>query len=160
MDTTQISRSLRKVKSFLGVFPSDLLPHSVRQSCTVIINADPNTKKGSHLLAIHFRPKYSSSYYFDTYGTVLLVSDNQAFIRRNCTVADYNKRQLQGLTSNVCGKYCYLFALYMEQGYTPQQFVGLFDARDADAERVFEFELGPLLPPMLRGRGQCSSSFI
>ena len=94
MDTTQISCSLRKVKSFLGVFPSDLLPRSVPQSCTVIINADPHTEKGSHWLAIHFRPKSSSTYYFDSYGIVPLVPDIQAFIRRKCTVADYNKKQL------------------------------------------------------------------
>ena len=132
MDTTQISCRLRKVKSFLGVFHSDLLPHPLRQSCTVIINADPHTKIGSHWVAIHFRPNSSSSYYFDSYGTVPLVTDIHTFIRRNCTVADYNKRQVQGMTSNVCGKYCCLFSLYMDLGYTPQQFVVLFDARDAD----------------------------
>ena len=95
MDTTQILFGLNKVNSFLGVFHSDPLPHSVRQSCTVIINADPHTGKGSHWLPVHFRPKSSSSYYFDSYGIVPLVPDIEAFIRRNFTVADYNKRQLR-----------------------------------------------------------------
>jgi len=75
MDTTQILCSLRYVKWFLGVFPSDLLPHSVRQPCTVIIIADSHTEKGSHWQAVHFRPKSSRSYYFDTYDIVPLVPD-------------------------------------------------------------------------------------
>jgi len=67
MDTVQILCTLQNVKSFLGVFPSDLLPHSIARSVTVIINADPHTEKGSHWLAIHFEPKASSAYYFETY---------------------------------------------------------------------------------------------
>ena len=106
MDTKQILCTLRNVRSFLGVFPSDILPQPVSQSGTVIINADPHTENGSHWLAVLFRPKSASAYYFDTYGFVPLVPDIQAFIRRNSTVSNYNKRQLQGLTSNVCGNYC------------------------------------------------------
>ena len=129
MDTKQIFCTLRNVRSFLGVFPSDLLPQSESQTGTDIINADPHTEKVSHWLAVHFRPTSFSAYYFDSYGFLPLVPDIQAFIRRNYTVSNYNKRQLQGLTSNVCAKYCCLFALYTDLGYTPQQFVGLFDPR-------------------------------
>jgi len=132
MDTTQILCSLRKVKLFLGVFPSDLVPHSVRQYYAVIINVDPRTEKGSHWLAVHFRPKSSSS--FDSYGILPLQPDIQAHIRRNFTVADSNKKQMQGLTSKVCGKHCCLFTHYMDLGYTPQLFVGLFDDREAHAQ--------------------------
>lgn len=45
-----------------------------------------------------------------------LVPDIQNFMRRNCTVWDYKRRQM---TSNVCGKYCSLFALYTDRGYNP-----------------------------------------
>jgi len=41
----------------LGVFPSDMLPTSVTQSGTVIINADPHMEKGSYWLASHFPTK-------------------------------------------------------------------------------------------------------
>ena len=161
MDTKHILCTLRNVRSFLGIFPSDLLPQSVSQSGTVIINADPHTEKDSHCLAVHFRPKSASAYYFDSYGIVPLVPDIQASIRRNSTVSNYNKRQLQGLTSNVCGKYCCLFALYTDLGYTPQQFVGLFDAEGADGQtdRLFASEFGALLPSG-SGGGQCSSGFL
>ena len=66
MDTLQIICSLWDVRSFLGVFPSDLLPHSITLSGIVIINADPYTQKLSHWLAVHFRPRSYS--YFDFYG--------------------------------------------------------------------------------------------
>ena len=45
----------------------DLLPHSITQSVN-IINANPHTEKGSHWLAVHFRPLSYTSYYFDSYG--------------------------------------------------------------------------------------------
>jgi len=119
--------TLRNVRSFLGVFPSDLLPQSDTQSGTVIINGDPHTEKGSHWLTVHVRPKSASAYNFVSYGIVQLVPDIQVFIRRDSTVSNYNRRQPQCLTNNVCGKYCCLFALYTYLGYTAQQFVGLFD---------------------------------
>jgi len=88
----------------LGVFRPDMLPPTVTQSGTVIINADPHTEKGSHWLAVHFLPKLLKAYFFASYGIVPLVPDIAAFIRRNFTVRDYNRRQLQSLTSNICGK--------------------------------------------------------
>jgi len=127
MNTTQILCTLKDVNSFLGAFPSDMLPRSVTHTGTVIINADPHTEKGPHWLDIHFILKSSSAYFFDFYGIVPLVPDIAAFIRRNCTVWDYNKRQLQRLTSNIYGKYCCLLALYMDRGFTAKQFSGQFD---------------------------------
>jgi len=134
MDTVQILCTMRNAESFLGVYPSDLLPHSVAQSGTVIINADPHTEKVSHWLAIHFEHKASSAYYFDSYGISPLVPAIHAFLRRNCTVWVYNTVQLQGLTSTVCGHYCCIFSLYMDRGYTQKQFVGLFNSKMADRQ--------------------------
>jgi len=136
METVQILCTLRDVSSFLNVFPSDLLPQSVTQNASVIVNADPHTEIGSHWLAVHFRHKSSSPYFFDSYGIVPLVPTNQAFIKRKCTTWEYNMRQLQGLTTNVCGKYCCLLTLYMDRGYTPQQFISLIDACNSADRQV------------------------
>jgi len=58
------------------------------------------------------------------------------FLKRNCTVWNYNTTTLQGPTSVVCGHYCCLFTLYMDEGYTPQQFVRLFTPSIADRQVV------------------------
>ena len=126
MDAVQILYTLRKENTFLDVYASDLLPRSITKTCTAIGNADSHTDGGLHWLAVHFRPKSSSSYYFDSYGIVPFLPDILAYINRNCTTWEYNKRQLQSLISDVCCKYCCLYALYMDRGYTPQQFVALF----------------------------------
>jgi hypothetical protein len=162
MDTWQILCTLRDVTSFLNVFPSYLLPssRSILKPCTLIVNAD--TEGGSHWLAIRLTPRYSTAYYFDSYGIFPLVPSIQAFLKHNCTIWEYNKRQLQGLTSEICGQYCCcLLALFMDRGYTPQQFITLF-AGSSNADRqvtqMFASEFGATLPR--GGWGQCCRSCI
>jgi len=75
MDTLQILSTLRNVNSFLDVYASDHLTRSFTKTCTVIVNAEPHTEGVSHRLAIHFRPKSSCAYYFESYGIVPLVPD-------------------------------------------------------------------------------------
>ena len=142
-------------------FPSRLRLRSPatfnHETCIVIVNADPHTEGGSHWLDVNFYPKSSSAYYFVSYGIVPFVPDILAFIKRNCTTWDRNKRQLQNLTSDVCCKYCCLFALYMDRGYTPQQFVALFDDA-ADRQVMFTTEFGAKMPR--GGWGQCWRSCL
>ena len=134
-------------------------------------NQHRSSHRGRFTLASHtFFPKSSSAYYFDAYGILPLVPDIEAFLHRNCTVWDYNKRQLQGLTSNTCGKYCCLFALYMDRGFTARQFVGQLEgAASADTQIIQAFasefgESGSSPPPSRRGNVgcgvQCSSSLL
>jgi len=158
MDTVQIMCTLNNIKSFLGAFPSDLLPHSITKPSTVIINTDAHTESGSHWLAIRLEPRSSTAFYFDSYGLYPHILTIQSFLKRNCIVLNYNKAQLQGPTSTVCGKYCCLFALYMDRGYSGKQFVSLFTPSLADqqVENLFAHEFGSLcgLP---RG-GQCCTN--
>ena len=79
-------------------FPSDHLSWSIARSGTVINNNDPRTERYSHWLAVDFRPNSSSAYFFDSYRIILLVPSIQVFVRCNCTVWHYNKRQIQCLT--------------------------------------------------------------
>ena len=156
MDTVQILYTPRYVRSFLGVFPSDLLPHPITRSGSIIVNTDPHTEKGSQLLAIHSEPKSSSAFYFDSYG----ISPNKLaikyFFTHNCTVWNHNTVQLQGLTSTVCCQSCSLFTLYMDRGYIPKHFIDFFaaDIADRQVNEIFTSEFGPLRKE-LRG-GQCS----
>jgi hypothetical protein len=154
----QVICTVRNVKSFLGVFPSGLIPNSITRSGTVIINADPHTEQGSHLLAVLLQPKAYNCYYFDSYGLPPFLPDIHYFLRRNCVVWDH-KVQLQGLTSDVCGHYCFLFDLYMDRGFTPRQFIGLFDAPEADRQvrQLFASEFSQLSKEVCGG--QCCSDF-
>ena len=158
MDTVHILRTLRNVNSFLDVYASDLLPRSITKTCTAIFNADPHTEGGSHWLAVHFNPKSSYAYYFDSYGIVPFVPDILFFVTRNCTTWDHNKRTLQSLTTDVCGKYCCLFDLYIDRGYTPQQFVALFSDAAVRQVEMFTTEFGAKMP--LGGWGQCFRSCL
>jgi len=116
MDTVQIQHALQDVNSFLGVYASDLLPRSIVQTGTVIGNTDFYTQKGSHWQAIHFQTRSSNCYFFDFYGRHPHIPSILDFIRRNSTVWQYNRTQLQGLTTTICGEYCCLFAVYMVRG--------------------------------------------
>jgi hypothetical protein len=146
MDTVQILCTLRIVKTYLGVLPSDIPQNSITRSGTVIINADPHTEKGSHWVAIHFLPRASSAYYFASYVNSPIVRTLRSFLRSNCAVWDYNTVHLQGLTRTVYSQYCYLFALNMDKCYTPKQFVRLFNADIADRHinNLFSTEFGLL----------------
>ena len=156
MDTLQIQHALQDVNSFLGVYASDLLPLSIAQTGTIIVNTDPHTEAG------HIFSKPSSHLkrlLFYSYGRYPFIPSIQDFIRRHCTVWQNNRTQLQGPTTTVCGEYCCLFALYMDRGYTPQQFVGLFAAENADRNihQLFCSEFGPALCKQRSG-GQCCTS--
>jgi len=131
MGTVQIQQALQDVNSFLGVYALDLLPLSIVQTGTIIVNTDPHTQSGLHWQAIHFQNPHrsSSGYFFDSYGRYPNIPSILDFIRRHCTVWQYNRTQLQGPTSSVCGEYCCLFAIYMDRGYTTLQFEGLFVAK-------------------------------
>jgi hypothetical protein len=146
MGTAQIVCTLWNVDSFLGVFPSDLLPHSITRAGTLIVNTDPHAEMGSHWLPINFQPKSYSALYFDTYGLFLYLYSIQSFLRRSSSVWDLNTTQPQVLVSSVCGHYCCLFALYMDRGYTRHNFINLFhpDIANQQVKQVFQSEFGPL----------------
>jgi len=160
MDTVQIQHDLQDVNSFLGVYASDLLTRSIVQAGTVIVNTDPHTQRGSHWQAINFQnPRSSKCYFFDSYGCHPHIPSFLDFIRRNCTLCQYNRTQLQGPTTTVGDEYCCLFALYMDRGYTPQQYVGLFAADSANRHihRLFRSDIVPkeeegnIVPAYIKG---------
>jgi len=121
IDTLQIQHALQNVNSFLGVYASDLLPLSIVQTGTIIVNTVPHTEPGLHWQVIYFQNPHrtSNGYFFDSYGRYPFIPSIRDFIRRHCTVWQYNRTQLQGPTTTICGEYCCLFALYMDRGYTP-----------------------------------------
>jgi len=123
-----------------------MLPRSITQPSTVIVNTDAHTQSGSHWLAIRLEHRFSTAFSFDYYGLPPHIQDMETFLRRNCTVLDYNTIELQGPLSMVCGEYCCLFTLYTDRGYTGKQFVGLItpDIADQQVKQLFPSEFGSL----------------
>ena len=135
-----------------------------------------NQRRSSHgerftLASRTFSTKIIERLFFYSYAIVPLVPVIAAFIRRNCTVWDYNKRQLQGLTCNICGKYCCLFDLYMDRGITAKQFVWQFDGASSSAvadRQIFRTFASEFVGSSRGGNGggggegggQCSSGFL
>ena len=157
----QILCTLCDAKTFLGVFNSDLLPHSITQPGTIIVNCDPHTENGSHWLAINFQPKSFGGFYFDSYGLHPYIPSIRSILKRPFSVWDFNTTQLQGLTSSVCGQYCCLCALYLARGYSPKQFIGLFDPRTADKQvaHMFTSEFGSSLKTRGPRGSQCCTCY-
>ena len=134
MDTAQILCKLKDVPSFLGVYPSDILPPSITLCANLIVNTDPHTASGTHWLANHLQPRSYFGYFFDSYGLPPLNPSIANFISRTCSVWEYNTTRLQEWKSTDCGQYCCLFVLYIHRGYSPRQFVGLFYSATADRQ--------------------------
>ena len=153
MNTLQIQQVLQDVNSFLGVYASDLLPLSIVQTGTSLL-----TLTRTQSLAYTGRPYISKTLIEPQTATfsiptaaILLFPPSK--ISYDVIVQSGNTTtQLQGPTTTVCGEYCCLFALYMDRGYTPQQFVGLFTAENADRNihQLFCSEFG--------SGGQCCTS--
>jgi hypothetical protein len=161
MNMLQILCTLRDVKTFLGVFPSDLLPRTITQTGTIIVNCDPHTEDGSHWLAINFQPKSFSGFYFDSYGLRPYIPSICSLLKRTCPVRNCNAVQLQGLTSSVCGQYCCVFALYLDKGYSPKQLISLFDPRTADKQvaQMFASEFWSVRETSSGDSGQCCTCY-
>jgi hypothetical protein len=147
MDTLENYRALRDVLTFVGVVPSVLMPTNPLPGLvnyTLIINTDVHNGPGSHWVTVHLNTRSSTGYYFDSYGLFPLVSAIRHYLRRNCTLWNYNTRTLQGFTTDVCEQYACLFALCMDRGLGPRQFVDLFGTTEPDlqVEATFVREFG------------------
>lgn len=106
-----LSREHQTAKYFVGVFPSDKIPHIKTFPAALVINADKHTERGSHWLAIFIEDQETLEF-FDSYG---LPPDNYGehvirYVTRFSRVK-WNKTCLQSLTSNVCGPFCIYFLI-------------------------------------------------
>jgi hypothetical protein len=157
MNTLQIQHALQNVANFGGVFPSDMLPSKFNRPTTFIVNLDPHNKPGSHWVAVTFRDKYSA-WYFDSYGLPPIVESLERFLRRNTVHYTYNQRQLQSISSDICGQYACLYTVYVcSKSYNMKGFTTIFNYKDADnqAVRMYRQEFGEMLAPGCRDGQTC-----
>jgi hypothetical protein len=121
-------------KIFNGVFPLDLLPKRVDQnkSFACIVNFDKANQRGSHWVSIFYPGKGKSVEYFDSYGQPPQHFEIKSLLKKFGTKYIYNKQQLQGYFSTVCGQYCcvYLFSRFV--GFSLTNFLKQFNKKKFD----------------------------
>jgi hypothetical protein len=147
MNTTQTDRvSSKHVKYFQGVYPIDLLPSTVTKPAIIIVNLDKHYLPVYHWVALCF----SDSGYdeiFDSYGLPPWKHETVAYLQRHSISWSYNRHRLQGLTSNVCGHYCCIYAYHRARGLSMTSFVNMFgpahySCNDKKAVALFRAHFG------------------
>lgn len=111
MDTVELNNILlpfQKDNIFKGVYACDELPSKFTLPAAFVINQSPKSNKGTHWVGL-FINENAAAHYFDSYGFPPTNLDIRYFIRKHSNKLEYNKRQLQHLTSVKCGKFVCLF---------------------------------------------------
>ena len=130
MKTKQLEQALLYHRDtrhmFMGVYPSDRLPHIIPKNKTLalIANTDPSHKPGQHWVAFFFTK--STVYFFDSYGR----SPAKSPFRRLMKYRKHKRvfeRRLQG-DGRTCGYYCLYFILAMIQKHNFVCFLKWFNA--------------------------------
>ncbi len=136
MDTAQITHLLQcdpyTQDVFAGVYPRDHLPCAIKHyPRAYVCNTDPHTEDGEHWVAIYV-DEYGRGEFFDSYGLPPLHRTFLKFLNRNCSSWTFNEKQLQGLTSQVCGQYCVFYLLHRCRGLSMETIVHMFGTTFAD----------------------------
>ena len=127
MNTTQIQQAISSDPAagphFLGVFASDQIPRRISQfPASLVVNTDPSSERGEHWVAFYF-DKHGNVEYFDSYGFAPINCELMRFFESNGKNHTWNKVQLQGLKSNVCGQWCIAYIVKRSRGQSRAQII-------------------------------------
>lgn len=109
MDTSEIAFFLNKIHCEFknNVFPANRLPIKVTLPMYLISNLDPDTKPGSHWVAIYISSNGIGEY-FDSFGRKP-TTFHENFLKRNSKLYFHNGTILQNHLTTVCGMYCLMY---------------------------------------------------
>lgn len=126
MDTREIQSFMGKIKPQLesNVYAANRLPITVSEPSYIISNLDPDTKPGSHWIAIYLGYDGIGEY-FDSYGRKP-TTYHLNFIKRNSRRWFFNSNRIQNDFTSVCGEYCLLYLYFKSKGKTMNDFVNCF----------------------------------
>lgn len=113
MDTITIREYIKAYQRrniFKGVFPCDSLPKNFKLPAAFVINLSQHNEPGSHWLSLYIDER-GGAYYFDSFGLEPSNFHIRAFIKIHAKSVRYNKRQLQHISSNKCGRFCCVFVV-------------------------------------------------
>lgn len=128
MNTNEINEYLNyknSSKIFKGVFACDQLPEKFSLPAAFIINLSKKSEGGSHWVAMYF-DRNSQSYFFDSFGLRPKNKYILNFIKSHSKKTQFNKIQLQHITSTKCGKFCCVFIAAILLNKTIKAFIKKF----------------------------------
>ena len=127
MNSLQINGILKrcKIRNYIGVFPSDLLPEGAKG--LMVVNLDHSRKPGSHWVCLYIDKNKGE--YFDTFGRPPS-GKILNYLNKNCKRWIDNKYSIQSVVSSYCGHYCILYCIMRSKGTDVHKFVKLFSKTD------------------------------
>lgn len=110
IDISNLIDPFQRQNIFKGVFPCDALPKRFSLPAAFVVNLSTHDSKGSHWIAIYIERSRAAEY-FDSFGLPPTQKHIQYFLQVNSKCVKYNKKQIQHIVSNKCGKYVIVFVL-------------------------------------------------
>lgn len=126
MDTEELQLCMKKICPTIEshVFAANRIPVFMDLPIYIISNLDPDSKPGSHWVAIHIDINGNGEY-FDSFGRKPS-GYHKLFLKRNAKKWFYNHIIIQNHLTSVCGKYCLVYIYFKFKGKTMFDFVNLF----------------------------------
>lgn len=111
-------------KIYSSVIPIDFLPKTKIRNVLLIINSHDSLKPGLHWMGC-FIDRRENVYFFDSFAQPITNPYLINFFKMYKTI-HYNTRQLQHVSSTVCGLYCAVFLYYMSRNISYETFLKKF----------------------------------
>ena len=113
MNTEQITKALKDVPGFKGVFALNKLPKvNKERPALYIANTHPSCKEGEHWVAMYFPPAGTPEI-FDSFARKAFATELRRLLG---AVYRHNILFLQSPTSDVCGQHVIYYAKQRSQG--------------------------------------------
>jgi hypothetical protein len=108
MRTEEINKAMQDYKTFLGTWPSDMIP-DIGPGEGVIVNTDTRNEPGKHWVAI-YRPPRGPVEYFDSFGLPPLSPETINYLSRIAPQGwTYSMTTVQHEIEDSCGQHCINF---------------------------------------------------
>lgn len=118
------------------VYAADEIPQLITEPSVFIVNTDIRGKPGTHWVCF-FIPKIEKIEFFDSYGFHPFINAHLEFLTDKKWIC--NEKEMQSLTSNVCGQYCLLYAACRMNGYSTKDFQSVFTKDLYKNDAIVEF---------------------
>lgn len=127
MDTEELQLCMKKICPTIesNVFPANRIPVFMNLPVYIISNLDPDSKPGSHWIAIHIDINGNGEY-FDSFGRKP-TGYHKLFLKRNSKKWFHNHVSIQNHFTSVCGEYCLVYIYFKLKGKTMLDFLSLFN---------------------------------